>query len=81
MSIQSSWVGYRHHALMDFGGQLTDDYLGLLRHAFFCGAAVTYEDVLSSAKAGTAEAMMLAIRDELAGFMEERHGDNSVSVH
>ncbi len=82
MTIQQDWVGYRNNLIMDFGDQLTEVHLTLLRHAFFCGASVTYANVLCSAREGAASAAeaMTAIRDELELFMAERH-DDSIRLH
>ena len=81
MTIQSDWNCYCNNVLVDFGDlELTEIHLGLLRHAFFCGASVTYADAMSAAKRGTGAETMMAIRDELERFMAER-SDGSISVH
>ena len=80
MSIQSDWRVYCNNVLVDFDAMLTEDHVSLLRHAFFCGASVTYADAMQAAKRGTAVETMLAIRAELDLFLAERN-DSSFSLH
>jgi hypothetical protein len=79
MSIQSDWSVFRRSVLVDFVS-LTEDDLSLLRHAFFCGASVTYADAMTAAQQGTAAETMILIGHELDMFMAERN-NTSIRLH
>lgn len=80
MPIQQEWLQYCANVLMPFGEELTAVDLGLLRHAFFCGASSTYGACSYAGRVGSSVETLNAIRQELEFFMQER-SDVSIALH